>query len=101
MINSFFACRFGRNDFQLVENNLSGIASYITKYIGKSEEKIVYSRHIDGSLEVELSKEDFSLFYELSYCRKYIVFDDVLKGTILEPDKRRGFIAREPVACAT
>lgn len=101
MINSFFAVRFGRNDFQHIENNISGIASYIIKYIGKTEDKIVYSRHIDGCLNVELGKDDLSMSYDLTYCRKFIVFDDVLSGTILAPDKRRGIIEREPLAYAT
>ena len=44
--NSFFAKRFGRNDFEKIEdkNRLGDALAYIMKYIEKSGEKIVYSR---------------------------------------------------------
>ena len=90
MINSFFAVRFGRNDFQKIENNISGISSYIIKYIGKTDAKIIYSRHIDSCIEVELQKEDISIGYKLSYCTKFIVFDDLFKNTCLNADLKRG-----------
>lgn len=91
MINSFFAVRFGRNDFQAIENNVGGVANYIIKYIGKTEEKIVYSRHIDSCIDVELEKEDISLGYKLSYCNKFIIYDDLLKGTILDSELKRSY----------
>ncbi|MBQ7373021.1 MAG: hypothetical protein IJW64_00425 [Clostridia bacterium] len=89
MINSFFAVRFGRNDFQPIENNVGGVANYIIKYIGKTEEKIVYSRHIDSCLDVELEKDDISLGYKLSYCNKFVIYDEILKSTILDPELKR------------
>ena len=90
VINSFFTVRFGRNDFQLIENDITGITNYIIKYIGKTDEKIVYSRHIEDCIHITLDKEDISFGYKLSYCTKYIIFDTVLKNTILDPYKRRG-----------
>lgn len=51
--NDFFAERFGRNDFaelsagELQHGNTIG---YILKYIGKTGEKITYSRGIRGEI---------------------------------------------------
>ena len=90
MINSFFAVRFGRNDFQKIENNVTGISNYIVKYIGKTDAKIIYSRHINSCIEITLEKEDISVGYKLSYCTKFIIFDDLLKGTFLDSDIKRG-----------
>lgn len=47
MQNTFFNKKFGRTDFELLPNNPRGKAMatrYITKYLGKSQGKIVYSR---------------------------------------------------------
>ena len=90
MINSFFAVRFGRNDFQKIENNITGISSYIVKYIGKTDAKIIYSRHIDSCIEIELEKEDISIGYKLSYCTKFIVYDELFENTYLNADLKRG-----------
>lgn len=90
MINSFFAVRFGRNDFQKIENSVAGISNYIAKYIGKTDAKIIYSRHIDNCIDIELKKEDISIGYKLSYCTKFIVFDDLFVGTFLNGDIKRG-----------
>lgn len=90
MINSFFAVRFGRNDFQCIDKNITGISNYISKYITKTDCKIVYSRHIDNSLEIELCKDDINIGYKLSYCVKFIVADELLKNTILDPEIKRG-----------
>ena len=90
MINSFFAVRFGRNDFQSVGNGVSGISNYICKYIGKTEEKIVYSRHIDDCVEIELSSDDFSIGYNTTYAKKYILLDAVTYNTILDFRGARG-----------
>ena len=90
MINSFFAVRFGRNDFQSVKNDVSGISNYICKYINKTDDKIVYSRHIDDCVEIELSSEDFSIGYNTTYAQKYILFDSVVYNTILDFRRARG-----------
>ena len=64
-INSFFAVRFGRNDFQDItkQNGIEGISNYIVKYILKSGEKVYYSRGIDGSITLELCDEDIVCGY--------------------------------------
>ena len=79
-----------KNDFQVIDSNISGIVNYIIKYISKTDEKIVYSRHIDDCIKIELSKDDFCVGYKLSYCTKFVLFDELFKGTILDSDIKRG-----------
>ena len=63
--NSFFAKRFGRNDFERIEdkNRIGDALAYIMKYIEKSGEKIVYSRglaqyFISDSLSVRYGRAE-------------------------------------------
>lgn len=92
MINSFFAKRFGRNDFQDVtkQNGIEGISNYIVKYILKSDETVYYSRGIDDKITIELVKDDIVCGYKVPYGAKYLVFDEVFYGTSL--DCRRRYI---------
>ncbi|MBR6754776.1 MAG: hypothetical protein IKM22_02460 [Clostridia bacterium] len=49
MQNSYFTKRFGRNDFQPIDTRnikaLDEAKNYLTKYIEKSGERIVYSKN--------------------------------------------------------
>lgn len=76
--NTFFAEIFGRNDFEELNQNeiTNGKAiQYITKYIHKSGEKIVYSRGIRSEFYKEIADEDI-VTEMLDFCPKYIFFDD-------------------------
>ena len=78
--NTFFAKRFGRNDFEPV--NLSDIKhgntlGYILKYIGKTGEYINYSRGIPTEICKELNECDISAEF-LDFCNKFVLFDDVI-----------------------
>lgn len=74
--NTFFADRFGRNDFKEInEFELSQAVRYLTKYIEKSGERIVYSKGlatyfvsniIEQDVVCTIGKED----------RKLLLFDD-------------------------
>lgn len=76
--NTYFLERFGRNDFEEINpQNLSQSISYITKYIEKSEERIVYSKNLptyfisdilDNDIVCTIGQED----------RKLLLFDDFL-----------------------
>ena len=46
--NTFFLERFGRNDFREIENNslVYQAVSYILKYIRKTGERVIYSKHL-------------------------------------------------------
>ena len=58
--NSYFRERFGRNDFDdmVTEFMLDGAITYILKYIGKSGEKIVYSRGLPQFFISDIMDED-------------------------------------------
>lgn len=58
--NSFFAKRFGRNDFERIEdkNRIGDALAYIMKYIEKSGEKIVYSRGLAQYFISDIMDED-------------------------------------------
>lgn len=78
--NSFFENKFGRNDFvDLSDNEIKNgsLVEYLTKYIGKTNEKIVYSRGIPSELELCIDKEDIASEY-IDYCVKYVIFDDCM-----------------------
>ena len=76
--NTYFLERFGRNDFEEINpQNLSQSISYITKYIEKSEGRIVYSKNLptyfisdilDDDIVCTIGQED----------RKLLLFDDFL-----------------------
>ncbi len=79
-INDFFADKFGRNDFEeLNEMELKHGQSlnYILKYIGKTGERIVYSRGIQTEILARIDEKDIITEME-DFITKYILFDDVL-----------------------
>ena len=79
-INDFFADKFGRNDFEeLNEMELKHGQSlnYILKYIGKTGERIVYSRGIQTEILARIDEKDIITEME-DFVTKYILFDDVL-----------------------
>ncbi len=78
--NTFFAETFGRNDFEDINQYeiVNGNAiSYITKYIAKSGEKIVYSRGIPTEIIKEIDSRDI-VAKMVDFGLKYIFFDDVI-----------------------
>lgn len=84
-INSFFAERFGRNDFApLTDEDLKfGHAiEYITKYLNKTNEKIVYSRGIPSEMVVYVENENIATTYS-DFVLKFLIFDDAF-----DSDKR-------------
>lgn len=78
MQNTYFNKRFGRSDFQEIDQNAirySNVLEYLLKYITKTEERIVYSRGLpmyyvtdilDDDVITKLNEED----------NKVILFDD-------------------------
>ena len=75
--NSFFAKRFGRNDFEKIEdkNRLGDALAYIMKYIEKSGEKIVYSRGLAQFFISDIMEEDIVCPYGMEE-QKFLLFDD-------------------------
>lgn len=58
--NSFFAKRFGRNDFIAIATqfDIEDRLKYMLKYITKSNEKVVYSRGLKSYLSADILDED-------------------------------------------
>ena len=78
--NSFFAEKFGRNDFeQLNANELKkGKAlDYLTKYLYKTNEKIIYSRGIPTEIYKFIDDKDIATRY-FDFVTKFVLFDDVI-----------------------
>ena len=78
--NDFFSEAFGRNDFTpLGEMQLKygRTVDYIVKYIGKTNERICYSRGIPTVICKKLSEENIITAYK-DYVEKYILFDNVI-----------------------
>ena len=75
--NSFFAKRFGRNDFEKIEdkNRLGDALAYIMKYIEKSGEKIVYSRGLAQFFMSDIMDEDIVCLYGMEE-QKFLLYDD-------------------------
>ncbi len=74
--NTFFLERFGRNDFKpLDENSIQDAVSYITKYINKTGEKVIYSRHLQTYFITDIVEEDVVCTIGQED-RKILLFDD-------------------------
>ena len=57
--NSYFTERFGRNDFEPIKkNSLGNATAYLMKYIGKSDERIVYSKNTPAYFISDILDED-------------------------------------------
>lgn len=78
--NSFFVENFGRNDFcelSTEEMKNGKRTEYILKYIGKTNERICYSRGIPT--EICRKIDDNDIITEMQdFVTKYILFDDVI-----------------------
>ncbi len=78
--NDFFEKVFGRNDFEeLNEMELrhGQTLNYLLKYIGKTGERIVYSRGIPTVIYRKLNDDEI-VTEMIDFGTKYILFDDVL-----------------------
>ena len=78
--NEFFAESFGRNDFEeLNEMELKHgqTLNYLLKYIGKTGERIVYSRGIPTQVCKKLSGNDLVAKMQ-DFVEKFVLFDDTI-----------------------
>ncbi len=78
--NSFFVEAFGRNDFEeilcsAVQNN--SLIGYLTKYLGKTGERIVYSRGIASEIFIRLCDDDIAAKF-INFVDMYVLFDDIV-----------------------
>ena len=78
--NSFFARRFGRNDFEdiSVEDLRHGkTLEYILKYVEKTGERVVYSRGIPSQIFKALPSTEIVGRLQ-DFVTKYVLFDDTI-----------------------
>ena len=74
--NDFFGKKFGRNDFKPVQaEDLPHAVKYLTKYIEKTGEKLVYSRGLYQYFVTDVMDDDIICLYGLED-RKFILADD-------------------------
>lgn len=77
--NDFFT-KFGRNDFQPINNKnkreFRKAVDYIIKYMTKTDEKTMYSRGIPSEIIKDVS-EDEIVCEMVDFMIKYVLFDDV------------------------
>lgn len=79
--NSFFEENYGRNDFEEISDmqlQYGDSVDYILKYIGKTNERIVYSRGIPTEICLKLTAKDIITELTNDYVQKFILFDDVV-----------------------
>lgn len=98
--NTFFAERFGRNEFRPIHHSseLPQMVKYLMKYIEKSGGKLVYSRGLYQYFETDIMDEDIICPYGLEE-RKFILFDDFgcwIEGEYIGQSSDREVIARLP-----
>ena len=75
--NSYFSERFGRNDCQRLgtKKEIELSKNYLMKYIGKSGERLVYSRNVPTYIRTDISEDDLALPMDAEN-QKYLLFDD-------------------------
>ena len=98
--NTFFAERFGRNEFRSISHSseLPQMVQYLLKYIEKSGGKLVYSRGLYQYLVTDIMDEDIICTYG-EEGRKFILFDDFgcwIEGEYIGQSSDREVIARLP-----
>lgn len=79
-LNSFFAETFGRNDFEDLSQNeicYGNTLEYITKYLHKTNEKIIYSRGIPSEIYKEIDDNNIAVKM-FDFGLKFVFFDDVI-----------------------
>lgn len=103
--NTYFLERFGRNDFKPIINNIgvNDAVKYIMKYIRKTGEKVIYSKHIQTYFVTDILEEDVVCTIGQED-RKILLFDDFKSvdfetGEILgSPGKDKSLIDKLPKA---
>lgn len=77
--NTFFLQRFGRNDFKEIEHSslVYQAISYILKYIRKTGERVVYSKHLHTYFVSDILQSDIICTIGQED-RKLLLFDDFL-----------------------
>lgn len=78
--NTFFADKFGRNDFEDLsqsEIQYGNTLTYLTKYLHKTNGRIIYSRGIPTEIYKEVHERDIATEM-LDFVIKYVFYDDII-----------------------
>ena len=75
--NTYFNKRFGRSDFEALgsQTDVRHALSYITKYMEKTGEKMVYSKGLPQYFISDILDDDVASLYGIDD-RKLLLFDD-------------------------
>lgn len=94
--NSHFLKHFGRNDFRPIDGqaDVFEAAKYITKYLGKTGEKLVYAGKLPTYFRSEVLNEDIVCPYGDTE-RKVILFDNF---TCMDEGEIIGTVSKETIA---
>ena len=94
--NSHFLKRFGRNDFRPIDGDadISEAAKYITKYLEKTGEKLVYAGKLPTYFQSDLLEEDVFCNYGDNE-RKKILYDNF---TCIDDGEILGEVNKETIA---
>lgn len=94
--NSHFLKRFGRNDFRPIDGDADVFeaAKYITKYLEKTGEKLVYAGKLPTYFQSDLIEEDIVCNYGDNE-RKKILYD---KFTCIDEGELVGKVSKETIA---
>ena len=100
--NTFFLERFGRNDFKEINQyGIEDAVSYITKYISKTGERVIYSRGLQTYFITDIVEDDIACTIGQED-RKILLFDsfncyDFSTGEVLgQPIKDKELINKLP-----
>lgn len=77
--NTYFNQRFGRSDFESIDQSIkqlyNGILQYLLKYLAKSGEKITYSRGLPSYITADIANDDVVTEMGL-WSQKLLLFDN-------------------------
>lgn len=86
-INDFFLKRFGRNDFEPISDTdikFGNVLEYLSKYISKDNERLVYSRGIPEEIVAYIDERDIASEYE-DFVLKMVLYDDCIVNNSYRP----------------
>jgi len=94
--NTYFAYRFGRNDFERIEDKtlLGNAMAYLMKYIEKTGERIIYSKGLPQYFVSDILDEDIVCPFGLED-RKLLLYDDF---TCLDEGEILGAVNKETIS---
>ena len=100
-INSFFEERFGRNDFQKVnldKKDTASVVAYLLKYLRKSGDRVIYSRHVPAEIVADIKYEHCVCRY-FDWVDRFVLFDDWQHRNTPEPHILEGDAVDEWLIC--